>query len=46
MGFVVNVTGTTQFGNANDVKKLSQDGYTSGALTSFAINQDGTVTGK
>ena len=46
MGFAVDVTGTTQFGNVNDVKKLTQDGYTSGALTSFAINQDGTVTGK
>jgi flagellar hook protein FlgE len=46
MAFAVNVAGTTQFGNANDVKKLTQDGYTSGTLTSFAINQDGTVTGK
>ncbi|NMM10084.1 MAG: flagellar hook protein FlgE [Polaromonas sp.] len=46
MGFTVNVAGTTQFGNVNDVKKLTQDGYTSGQLTSFAINQDGTVTGK
>lgn len=46
MAFAVDVTGTTQFGNANDVKKLTQDGYTSGTLTSFAINQDGTVTGK
>jgi flagellar hook protein FlgE len=46
MGFTVDVTGTTQFGNANDVKKLTQDGYTSGVLTSTAINKDGTVTGK
>jgi flagellar hook protein FlgE len=46
MGFTVDVTGTTQFGNVNDVKKLTQDGYTSGALVAFAINQDGTVTGK
>jgi flagellar hook protein FlgE len=46
MAFAVNVAGTTQFGNANDVKKLTQDGFTSGTLTSFAINQDGTVTGK
>jgi flagellar hook protein FlgE len=46
MAFAVDVTGTTQFGNANDVKKLTQDGFTSGTLTSFAINQDGTVTGK
>jgi flagellar hook protein FlgE len=46
MGFDVDVAGTTQFGNVNDVKKLAQDGFTSGTLTSFAINQDGTVTGK
>lgn len=44
--FVIDVTGTTQFGNANDVKKLTQDGFTSGVLTSYAINQDGTVIGK
>ncbi|MEO5659800.1 MAG: flagellar hook protein FlgE [Polaromonas sp.] len=46
MGFDIDVTGTTQFGNVNDVKKLTQDGFTSGVLTSYAINQDGTVTGK
>ena len=46
MKFDMNITGTTQFGNANDVKKLTQDGYTSGVLTSYAIGQDGTVTGK
>ena len=46
MNFTVDVTGTTQFGNVNDVKKLTQDGYASGQLTSFAINQDGTVSGK
>jgi len=46
MKFDMNITGTTQFGNVNDVKKLTQDGYTSGVLTAYAINQDGTVTGK
>ena len=46
MTFDMNISGTTQFGNANDVKKLTQDGYTSGALTSYAIGQDGTVTGQ
>lgn len=46
MAFTVDVTGTTQFGDANDVKKLNQDGYTSGTLTSFAINPDGSITGK
>ncbi|MDO8374284.1 MAG: flagellar hook protein FlgE [Pseudomonadota bacterium] len=46
MTFDMNVAGTTQFGNANDVRKLTQDGYASGTLTSLAIEQDGTITGK
>ncbi|WP_025916171.1 flagellar hook protein FlgE [Herminiimonas sp. CN] len=46
MTFTTDVTGTTQFGNDNDVKKLTQDGFTSGVITSYAINQDGTVIGK
>ncbi len=46
MSFTVDVAGTTQFGTANDVKKLTQDGYKAGQLTSFAINQDGSITGK
>ena len=40
------LTGTTQFGTKNGMSKLSQDGYTSGVLTSFSINPDGTITGK
>ena len=46
MDVKVDLTGTTQFGNANEVNKLTQDGYTSGVLASFAIEQNGTVTGK
>ncbi|HYP85642.1 flagellar hook protein FlgE [Variovorax sp.] len=42
----VDMSGTTQFGSANGMSKLSQDGYASGELTSFSINPDGTVTGK
>lgn len=42
----VDLSGTTQFGTANGMSKLSQDGYTSGVLTSFSINPDGTITGK
>jgi flagellar hook protein FlgE len=41
----VNLTGTTQFGNTNAINALSQDGYTSGQLTAFSINPDGTITG-
>ena len=46
MTVAVDVTGTTQFGNANAVNKLAQNGYTSGALSSFAIEKDGKITGK
>ena len=46
MKFDMNLTGTTQFGNDNQVNKLTQTGYTSGVLTSYAIDQDGTVIGK
>ncbi len=41
----VDLTGTTQFGNANAINALKQDGYTSGQLTAFSINPDGTITG-
>lgn len=46
MTFDMNVAGTTQFGNDNDVRKLTQDGYASGTLIALAIEQDGTVSGK
>jgi flagellar hook protein FlgE len=41
----VDLTGTTQFGNTNAINALKQDGYTSGQLTAFSINPDGTITG-
>ena len=46
VNMAVDLSGTTQFGNANGMNKLSQDGYTSGTLTAFSINPDGTITGK
>lgn len=46
MAFDMNITGTTQFGAANDVRKLIPDGYTTGQLTTLAINKDGTISGK
>ncbi|MDM0007935.1 flagellar hook protein FlgE [Variovorax sp. J22G73] len=42
----VDLSGTTQFGSANGMSKLAQDGYRSGELTSFSVNPDGTLTGK
>jgi flagellar hook protein FlgE len=46
LGFSVNINGTTQFGNVNDVRKLTQDGYSSGALIGFEIGDDGKLIGK
>lgn len=42
----VNLAGSTQFGNTSAVKKLTQDGYASGVLTSFAVDDNGIITGK
>jgi len=42
----MDLSGTTQFGATNAMSALSQDGYTSGELTSYSINPDGTITGK
>jgi flagellar hook protein FlgE len=41
----INFNGTTQFGSANGVNNLVQDGFPSGQLTNFSIASDGTVTG-
>lgn len=47
MNYALNLTGTTQYGSADSiVAAAKQNGYTSGELTSFAINSDGTVTGQ
>lgn len=46
LALTMDIAGTSQFGNASEAKRQTQDGYTSGTLTAFAINQDGTVTGK
>lgn len=39
----LDLTGTTQFGNDSEVSDISQDGYTSGSLVSFTIDDSGTV---
>ena len=42
----LDLTGSTQFGSAFGVNKLSQDGYAAGKLTGYAIAADGTITGR
>jgi flagellar hook protein FlgE len=41
----INVNGTTQYGSANGVNDLTQNGYASGTLSNFTIGTDGTITG-
>ncbi|WP_434661240.1 flagellar hook protein FlgE [Paraburkholderia sp. A3BS-1L] len=41
----LNFSGTTQYGSANGVNNLGQDGYASGTLSNFTIGADGTITG-
>uniref|UniRef100_UPI0030D907E8 flagellar hook-basal body complex protein n=1 Tax=Pseudomonas mohnii TaxID=395600 RepID=UPI0030D907E8 len=43
MTIALDLTGTTQFGNDSEVSDISQNGYTSGSLVSFTIDDTGTV---
>jgi flagellar hook protein FlgE len=36
-------TGSSQFGNVFSVNSLSQDGFTSGALSGYSVSADGTI---
>jgi flagellar hook protein FlgE len=38
-------TGTTQFGAASSVNQLTQNGYTSGQLSSYTVSASGLITG-
>lgn len=41
----LDLSGTTQYGNSYTANTLSQNGYTSGRLTGFNFNADGTIVG-
>ena len=41
----VDFTGSTQFGASSSVNAMTQDGYTSGTLSSYALSANGTLTG-
>ncbi|SDD22981.1 flagellar hook protein FlgE [Paraburkholderia lycopersici] len=45
MAITLDFSGTTQYGSANGVNNLAQDGYASGTLSNFSIGADGTLTG-
>ncbi|PWC14284.1 flagellar hook protein FlgE [Brenneria roseae subsp. americana] len=44
--FTISFTGTTQqSASASSISSSDQDGYTAGSLSSYTINNDGTITG-
>lgn len=46
VAMTLNLSGSTQFGSNFSVNALSQDGFSSGRLASFATGADGTITGR
>lgn len=46
MTVALDFSGSTQFGSNFSVNSQSQDGYTSGRLSSFTISNDGTIVGR
>lgn len=44
--FVLDFTGTAQYGTTFSVGDLQQDGYTSGRLSSFDVDADGIIVGR
>ena len=42
----LDMSGSTQFGSVFGVNSITQDGYTSGKLTGFAIAADGLISGR
>jgi len=45
MTTALNMTGSTQFGDDNDPKKIVQNGFASGALVGYSVQEDGTILG-
>jgi len=45
MTTALNLTGSTQFGDDNDPKKIVQNGFASGALVGYSVQEDGTILG-
>lgn len=45
LDFIVNFSGSTQFGTAFGTNNVQQTGYTSGRLTGVSVGSDGTIKG-
>lgn len=46
LAVTMDFSGSTQFGSSFSINSLSQDGYSSGRLSSFNIGADGTILGR
>ena len=46
LAFTLDMTGSTQFGTKSGVNQLTQDGYTSGRLSSYTVSDDGVILGR
>ena len=46
LAFTMDLVGSTQFGTKSGINQLTQDGYTSGRLSSYSVSDDGTVQGR
>ena len=46
LAFDLNLSGTTQYGSTFTVNSLLQDGYASGKLAGFSIDEDGLILGR
>lgn len=42
----IDFTGSTQFGTKSGVNQLTQDGFTSGRLSSYTVSNDGVILGR
>jgi flagellar hook protein FlgE len=46
LAFTVGMANTTQFGTVSGVNQLTQDGFTSGRLSSYSVSDDGIILGR
>ena len=46
LAFTLDYAGSTQFGTASGVNQLTQDGFTSGRLSSYSVSDDGIILGR
>ena len=46
LALTLDLTGSTQFGTKSGVNQLTQDGFTSGRLSSYTVSDDGIILGR